>query len=99
MKFLKNRDNIMAIENKAVLLQLMEIAFENSEDDDDEYLNFVINSSSSDEDEEEIETISIVSNNRKKKNKRPRIEGFVERIIPGYTAEEFKIHFRYIYFY
>ncbi|CAL1672278.1 unnamed protein product [Lasius platythorax] len=88
----------MDIQNKAALLQLMEIAFENSEDDDDECLNFIIHSSSSsDEDEEEtmvnLHTILVLSKKRKL-NKRPRIEGFVERIIPRYTAEEFKTHFR-----
>lgn len=92
----------MDIQNKAALLQLMEIAFENSEDDDDECLNFIIHSSSSsDEDEEEsmvnLHTILVLSKKRKL-NKRPRIEGFVERIIPRYTAEEFKTHFRYVIF-
>lgn len=44
----------MNIQNKAVLLQLIEITFGISEGDDDEYLNFVTQSTlSSDEENEE----------------------------------------------
>lgn len=43
----------MNIKKKTMLLQLIEITFENSDDVDDEYLNFVIHSSSSEEEDEE----------------------------------------------
>ncbi|KYM82949.1 hypothetical protein ALC53_06661 [Atta colombica] len=35
---------------------------------------------------------------KKQISKRPRVEGFVERIIPEYTAKEFKTYFRYVVF-
>lgn len=40
----------------------------------------------------------MLNKKRKKLNRRPRIEGFVERVIPRYTAQEFKTHFRYVVF-
>lgn len=89
-------------QNKAVLLlQLMEIAFKNSENDDDECLNVIHSSSSNDEEDEEettLHTILILNKKRRKLNRRPRIEGFVERVIPRYTGQEFKTHFRYVIF-
>ncbi|KYN22678.1 Putative nuclease HARBI1 [Trachymyrmex cornetzi] len=74
----------------------MEIVLEDSENDEQSIL---INQSSSSDDENEEEALNLyvaltLSKKRKKIDKRPRVEGFVERIIPGYTAKEFKTHFR-----
>ena len=93
----------MDIKHKApLLLQLMDVAFDGSEDDD-EYMNLAIySSSSSDEEDEEtmanLQKMFNLKKCRKTLNKIPRLEGFVERIIPGYTANEFKILFRYVIF-
>lgn len=48
-------------QNKAMLLlQLMEIAFENSKDDNDECLNIIHSSSSNDEENEEETTLHTI---------------------------------------
>jgi len=87
------------IQCKAALL--MEIVFESEESENDN-LNLIIYSSSSSDDEDEEETVKnlyiVLNKNRKKLNKRLQVEGFVERVISGYTAKEFKTHFRYIHF-
>jgi len=81
------------IQYKAALL---EISFESEESDD---LNLIIHSSSSDDEDEIVKNLyTVLDKNRKKLNKKPQIEGFVEKVIPGYTAKEFKTHFRYIIF-
>lgn len=90
----------MNIQRKApLLLQLIDLAFKSSEDEDDKYMNLVIHSSSSSDEEDEAIMHTILNVNKSKKlNKIPRLEGFVERVIPRYTAQEFKKHFRYVIF-
>ncbi|XP_011705603.1 PREDICTED: uncharacterized protein LOC105460810 [Wasmannia auropunctata] len=82
----------MDIQYKAALL--LEMALEDSDDED---LNRVFYSSSSDDEEETVKNLHaalILNKQRKKMDRRPRIEGFIEKIVPGYTAQEFKTHFR-----
>jgi len=77
---------------------LLEIVFE-SEESEDDYLNLITYSSSSDDEDEIVKNLyTVLDKNRKKLNKKPQVEGFVERVIPGYTAKEFKTHFRYVIF-
>lgn len=85
------------IQYKAALF--LEIALEDSDDDD--YLNYVLYSSSSDENEETVKNLQCaltLSKHREKMNRRPRIQDFIERVIPQYTAQKFKTHFRYVVF-
>jgi len=78
---------------------LLEIAFESEESENDDLNLIYFYSSSSDDKDEIVKNLYTVLNKpRKKLNKKPQVEGFVERVIPGYTAKEFKTHFRYAIF-
>ncbi|CAL1671753.1 unnamed protein product [Lasius platythorax] len=87
----------MEMNEKVTLLQSIE-GFSESDDDND--LQFCVSSSSTVESEEEeiknfFATTGLVLNElRGEIQIRPRIKDYVERIIPNYTALEFKTHFR-----
>lgn len=82
-------------EEHVVLIQLLDLIFEPSDDESD-MLEFFVESSSSSEDEIQVVT---AARKRRKINKRPRLQNYVERVVPNYTAQEFKMHFRYIFNY
>lgn len=89
----------MDIEMEKVLcLQSVDFFFENEDESDDNNMKLLMDTSSSDEEEEEKRIVAISLAMNEKRNKiqmRPRLEGYIERIVPEYTAEEFKTHFRY----
>jgi hypothetical protein len=53
-------------------------------------------SSSSEEEEDPLEVIEAVRERRGPLRLRPRIKNYVERVVPTYSADEFKSHFRYV---
>lgn len=74
-------------------IQLLDLILESSDDEND--MLFFVESSSS---EDEIQVVTA-ARKRRKINKRPRLQNYVERVVPNYTAQEFKMHFRYIFNY
>lgn len=80
-------------EKTATFLQLLDSVLESS--DDDESLFF--NSSSSDDENEIVMTAAVCK--CRDKNNIPRLEQYVEKIISNYSAQEFKMHFRYVFKY
>lgn len=83
-------------EQKIILLQCLEFYSESDNSD----LKFMDTSLSNDSEEEETENyvkiISLYLNERTgEMHIRLRVKDYVERIVPNYTAKEFKMHFRY----
>ncbi|XP_036142068.1 putative nuclease HARBI1 [Monomorium pharaonis] len=82
-------------QQKIILSQYLEFCLESDSD-----LEFAIDISSSSDDEEEktqnfIQIMCLYLNERRSKtHMRPRIKDYIEKIVPNYTAEEFKMHFR-----
>lgn len=85
-------------EQRIALLQYVNFFYESSDEDDNEFLIDVLSSFSDEDEEEETKNFVIVAallnERRGKRQMRPRIKNYVERIVPTYTAEEFKTHFR-----
>ncbi|XP_026825619.1 uncharacterized protein LOC105281106 isoform X3 [Ooceraea biroi] len=83
-----------AVQQKAVLFQCSELCCE-SDDSDIEFVRYIFVSSDDSEEENVISVIQLHLNKRRDKVEiRPRVKNYIERIVPNYTAEEFKTHFR-----
>lgn len=54
-------------------------------------MDFLDNTTSSEEDEDEVECVMHVM---EKPKKLPRLENYVENIVPTYSDKQFKLHFR-----
>lgn len=81
---------------QVAFIQFLDLTFESSDDDD---LLFFLDSSSSSNDEDAIEVAGAAQKCKNKMCNIPRLKNYVERIIPNYTAVEFKMHFRYVFNY
>ncbi|VEN44027.1 unnamed protein product [Callosobruchus maculatus] len=65
-----------------------------SSEEEESALTVLFSSTESDSDDDEMLVLEIETQRRGPLIKRPRIEHFVERTVPGYSSEEFKSHFR-----
>lgn len=80
-------------------MDLLTTCFLSDDDDDTDVLLAQVreafsSSSSDDEDDEIRELAEAIEERRGPQELRPRIEQYVERVVPRYSAEEFKSHFR-----
>lgn len=92
--------------SKLALLQLVKTALdkvESSSDEEDDLITeqeLLFGSSSSSEDDVEVlrsaARVLFLGELRGPLIKRPRIEGFVDNVVPRYSDEEFKSHFRFV---
>nr|CAI5836736.1 unnamed protein product [Callosobruchus analis] len=76
------------------ILKMLQTAADSSSEEEESALTVLFSSTESDSDDDEMLVLEIETQRRGPLMKRPRIEHFVERTVPGYSSEEFKSHFR-----